>query len=393
MPKPSRRTARWSWTTGDKGSNRVRVSTHPKSNLLVLTWYEPVVGGRPRARTRGLGHADRVAAKQAAEALASTLRQHGPMAVSSGTLTIGMLFEMFEAAMQQVGRLRSAHVSARKRFVACFGAHAAVAGLDEHAVERYSFARSQGRIRMNGKLLPPVRARAIEEELTILRTVLRWAVRKRTATGAKLLGAMPIDTWHIPKEENVRRPMLAHGEYEAMLAKAWAVDPRLWLAMVLCHETGHRLNSVRHLRWSDVDVAALEVTWRGEHQKNGSTHVTPLTPAAAEALGRYQRHTGGIGVAWIFPGRAAGEPLRRDQFSMWWRAVRDACELPRLDRSGFHCLRRKMASELATAPLAMVAALGGWKNPHVVVAVYQRPTMQQQRDVLLKRGDYAVGRG
>ncbi len=37
-------------------------------------------------------------------------------------------------------------------------------------------------------------------------------------------------------------------------------------------------------------------------------------------------------------------------------------------------------TDLALAPGAIVAALGGWKNPHVAVKDYQRPTIDQQRE-------------
>ena len=53
--------------------------------------------------------------------------------------------------------------------------------------------------------------------------------------------------------------------------------------------------------------------------------------------------------------------------------------------------RRKLASDLATAPLAMVQALGGWKHPDVVVGAYQQPTLAQQRAVLADRQRYASG--
>ena len=67
MTRSSPRPDRWSWTTGEKGLNRVRVFLHPKSGRLCLEWYEAVLGRRPKARTRALGHADREQAKADAE--------------------------------------------------------------------------------------------------------------------------------------------------------------------------------------------------------------------------------------------------------------------------------------------------------------------------------------
>jgi integrase len=367
------------------------VFTHKKSGVLYLEWYAPDANGRQTARTRSLGHTNRNEAKAAAEALAADMRHHGPPAPTAGPLVLGTLFDIFEAAMKAVGRHRAVYGRCRKRFTAFFGAQCAVPGLDEHEVERYVHARQAGTLVVDGKALAPVRARAIEEELTVLRTVLRWATRKRTETGARLLAEMPVLVWNIPSEANPRRPMLSADEFTQMRAKAWEIDPRLWVALVVCHETGRRLNSVRQLRWSDVDLTGHTFTWRPETEKNGIGSTTPMTDAAREALTRYRKHVGGIGDAYLFPGRDRSTPLRRDQFYLWWGQCRAAAELPATKRAGFHTLRRKLASDLATAPLAMVKALGGWKHPHVVVSIYQQPTVDQQRAILDKRQSYAVG--
>ena len=51
---------------------------------------------------------------------------------------------------------------------------------------------------------------------------------------------------------------------------------------------------------------------------------------------------------------------------------------------GFHAFRRKLPSELVTEQLAVVKALGGWSQPHVVVARYQRVSVDVQREVLAR---------
>ena len=57
----------------------------------------------------------------------------------------------------------------------------------------------------------------------------------------------------------------------------------------------------------------------------------------------------------------------------------------------YHSQRRQLASDLSTAPLAMVASLGGWKHLEVAVKVYQQPTVEQQRSVLDNRERYRRG--
>jgi len=399
MPqKKPQRSVRWSWTTGERGSNRVRVFTHPKSGRLYLEWYEPAArGDRPRARTEALGHDNRDLAKRAAEAKATALR-HGIAAPATRrpVLLLGALFDTFEQARKDVGRWRPIHHRARQRFVAWFGEQRAVHTLDEHEIERYAYARRHGRIVLAGRPLPAVRTRVIEEELVTLRTVLRWALRRRTEDGSPLLAAMPIGHWSIPREENPRRVQLPADEYTAMRDAAMAIDLRFWLALVLCHATGHRINSVRQLRWPDVDLEASALTWQGESQKNGMTHQTPLTPEAVNALRTFlevERMKGAPCDGFLFPSPNPAAPLARTMFYKWWPQVRAAAKLPPRPGAGFHCFRRAFASDLSTAPLAMVKALGGWKHPQVVIDAYQEPTMAQQRAVLANRRGFAEGAG
>ena len=54
------------------------------------------------------------------------------------------------------------------------------------------------------------------------------------------------------------RPIVTREQYQALLAKAGDVDWRYRLALVLAHETGHRIGAIRKLKWSDVDLKAGE---------------------------------------------------------------------------------------------------------------------------------------
>lgn len=47
----------------------------------------------------------------------------------------------------------------------------------------------------------------------------------------------------------------------------------------------------------------------------------------------------------------------------------DAAGLRHLRKAGFHCFRRKFASELKDVPLKDLMALGGWRNPKTVIQV------------------------
>ncbi|MCE2398694.1 MAG: tyrosine-type recombinase/integrase [Gemmatimonadetes bacterium] len=61
-----------------------------------------------------------------------------------------------------------------------------------------------------------------------------------------------------------------------MLGISRQVDWRFHVAVVLAHETGHRIGAIRNLRWADIDFEGREVRWRAEHGKTGYEHVTPM---------------------------------------------------------------------------------------------------------------------
>ena len=63
-----------------------------------------------------------------------------------------------------------------------------------------------------------------------------------------------------------------------------AVDWRFHVVLVLAHETGHRIGAIGRLLWSDVDFENRLLRWRDATDKNGRTHVTPMTNEALEAL-------------------------------------------------------------------------------------------------------------
>lgn len=70
--------------------------------------------------------------------------------------------------------------------------------------------------------------------------------------------------------------------------------------MEVCRETRHRRNSVRQLRWVDLDLSARTVCWQGEYDKTGKESVTPLSESAVRTLLGVPRV---LGSPWVFPAR------------------------------------------------------------------------------------------
>ena len=65
------------------------------------------------------------------------------------------------------------------------------------------------------------------------------------------------------------RPVVSESRYQAMLGVAPMVSWQFDVGLRLAHETGHRISSIRQLRWSDIHLEEETVTWRKANDKIG----------------------------------------------------------------------------------------------------------------------------
>ena len=180
--------------------------------------------------------------------------------------------------------------------------------------------------------------------------------------------------------------VLTEAEYEALLHASLAMDWRFRVALAIVHETGHRIGAIRQLRWSDIDMEDKTIRWRGEHEKTGYEHQTPVTAEALTVLEEARRQSPGIGDIPLLP--APKDPsvcVSRSLVRDWWnKAVARAGLEPKRGR-GWHSLRRKFASDLMDQPLKVLCELGGWKTAQTVLQCYQQADEVQLRKALESR--------
>ena len=84
--------------------------------------------------------------------------------------------------------------------------------------------------------------------------ILDWAAKLRDERGHLLLESSPLRGLTLPKERNPTRALLTRPGYEALLEVSVGMDRHFRVALVIAHDTGHRIGTIRKLRWSNVDM-------------------------------------------------------------------------------------------------------------------------------------------
>ena len=375
--------SRRSYGAGEWGRNRVRVFPDPKTGILQLEWRE-----NGRRLTRSLGHREWVRAKRQADEFAAGFvgpEMNGKAHAEPESLTLGTLFDIYgeEVTPTKGERARRSDKVAMRMFLQFFGGDRDPATLSQRDWDRFIRERRAGRIGPSGK---PVSDRTIEWDLTFLIAVLNWAERSRDERGRLLLERNPLKGLRKPREKNPTRVVLDEEEYEALLRVARGVNWRFRVALVLAHETGHRIGAIRQLRWSDIDLEAGVVRWRARHEKTGYEHTTPLTAEALAALEEARRISRGTGDAPLIPARRdPSVSVSRSMARCWWVRAEAVAGLEPKRGRGWHSLRRKFATDLMDLPLKLLCELGGWKNAQTVLRCYQRADEGQLRKALESR--------
>jgi len=370
------RKGRRSYGAGEWGRNRVRVFPDPKTGLFQLEWRE-----NGRRLTRSLGHHEWVRAKKQADEFAAGFIDppNGNAEAEPQPLTLGGLLDIYgeEVTPAKGEGTRKYDRTALEMFGRFFGNDRKPATLSQRDWDRFIRARRAGKVGPSGS---PVSDRTVERDLRLLLAVLNWAARSRDEAGARLLDSNPLKGLRVPRDKNPTRVVLSQAEYDAMLRVSAGIDWRFRVALVLAHETGHRISAIRQLRWSDIDDEAGVIRWRAEHEKSGFEHRTPVTDEALAVLEEARRENRRNGDAPVLP--APRDPARSMSYAVaryWWERAERLAGLERKRGRGWHSLRRKFASDLMDQPLKVLCELGGWRTAQTVLQCYQRADDERPR--------------
>ena len=370
--------SRRSYGAGEWGRNRVRIFPDPKTGIFQIEWRE-----NGRRRSRSLGHRSWTQAKRQADEFAAGFAEvNGRKESEPEPLTLGTLFEIYEEEVTptKAEASQGSDRTAMRMFLRFFGRDRRPETLSQRDWDRFIRERRTGKV---GPSRRPVSDRTVERDLRFLLAVLNWAARSRDEQGRLFIDSNPLRGLRVPKVKNPSRVVLSGEEYEALLKVSGRVGWRFRVALVLAHETGHRIGAIRMLRWRDIDFEERTILWRAEHEKTGYEHRTPATAEAIAALEEARRHHCGAGDAPVLP--APGDPsacVSGPQVAVWWKSAERRAGLEPKRGRGWHSLRRKFATDLMGLPLKVLCDLGGWKEAQTVLRCYQHTDEVQLRTAL-----------
>jgi integrase len=334
----------WSYSAGEHGTNRVRAYERALRGDILLLYRERNAAGTLRRRRISLGRCTRDEAKAKADELAAAFRRHGAD-LQPRTLTLAALFDIYdrEVSREKGDSKRRHDERCRELFLRAFGADRDPATLSRREWDSFVGGRRRGTLApAKAKKGRPVRDRVVAYDLRYLLAVLNWATVASSGRGGFLMERNPLKGLPLPTEPSPVRPVITADQYAKLRAAADSCGILVELLLVLCHETGHRVGSVRRLAWSDIDLAGRSVSWRAAADKERWAHATPLTDEAVHVLARVRRVHRAIGDAWVFPSPADRKnPWSRHYARDIWERLANKAGLPTGQRYGWHALRRR----------------------------------------------------
>jgi hypothetical protein len=182
----------------------------PGGQFVRVTWLP----GRGPSQA-SLGTSGRSEARQRAEAFLRALAESEDPRPTA-PLTLEGLWNRYQQEApryrKNAERTRKAKQQTVQHLFAGFGRNKLVLELCPHDMECYIEKRENGLQLENGRQLTAVRARAVEADLQLLRTMLNWATTVKV-NGQWLLQENPLRAFELPKEQSPRRAVATYDRF------------------------------------------------------------------------------------------------------------------------------------------------------------------------------------
>jgi len=401
----SRKKRTWSFSTGRRGQNRVRVFESEPGGILYGEMRDDTLASGYRCVS--LSHTDRDLATEWAEDQSAKL-QLGQSIVSGHVPTVAKVFSLYrryQTPKKSVSE-RDADNRRMEMYTRVLGSKADLRKLGMRELDTFSQARKSGAIDPRGNLVPDpdkrrrVRDGTVAGEITFLTSVINWACKCRE-DGEYLMRENPIRGYEIAGEKNPRRPVMVERRYMKLREAAPRVtqavgqgrfrrDVRAPLLEVidLAYHTGRRIGAILALEWEDLSLSDGpygKVRWRADVDKMGKEWFAPLNGEARAAVDRLLAERAEREVlTYLFPQvKDASKHVRVDVAASWLQRAEEEAGLEKQDGSLWHAFRRAWATRRKWLPDVDVAQVGGWSDLQSLKTSYQHAdedTMQKVAD-------------
>lgn len=353
-------------TYGPSGA-KVRVLVDADRHRVLVQWYER---GRLRKKVFRMTAAGRKEAKAWAEGFAE---ERAGVEIGDAATVRDVWLAYADACFPNLRpRTRDLYLERWRKFEAFIGKATEADAIQLRDVDRFVSRQRQLGASMN-------QTRHI---VNVVRIVFAWAKSRKYVRNNELA----LYRWKSAKGERpLEIPEHTPGEFDAILK---ALDPdspqhwRPWALLTIAGLQGPRVNSARHLRWSDVDEDHGVITWPAEYMKQGEVFVQPMTDTVRRALDvarRWRQRDRYEGPYIFYAARKRNrEPVYTYQ-SAWiaFRKAEQRAGIPHVPFRAFHGFRRMAAGNVYDAT----------KDPIAAAEWIGDKDLKQMRSYLKRRGE------
>ena len=213
-----------------------------------------------------------------------------------------------------------------------------------------------------------VKRTTIHRELSIIRAVLRWAMKRR------LISSYPAEYFAFPRRDDARLQPPTKAEFEAILACA---SPHLQRAMLIAYHTGLRPGRQELLRltWDSVDFGGKTLMVLSADKGGLPLRMVPLNATILEHLARWHAEDEKTSVRHLV--HYKGKSIKQLQHP--WEAAKKRAGITRRIRP--YDIRHRCISDMleAGADLRSVSEIVGHASPDMTMRVYQHLSSAQKR--------------
>jgi integrase len=273
-------------------------------------------------------------------------------------LTVSKLRELYEPVICT----RAAPTSIRNQLAAAveyFGDRLVLSLRQSEYVYWRDKVRAEYVTQRKGKIAPGT----LNQEMHAFFALLNWGVREEHIARNPLAGKTRRDGIR-PLPVDPLETVLSAEDEAAVLR---AANPTMQTMFVVGVESGMRLNEIRLLEWSWIDLDRGRVRLPGGITKTRKGRTVRLTARAVDAVRRWPRV---LGCSLVFPNPDTAEAYSKTTIGIWWRRVRDEAGLTPAPGEGpvrFHsATRHTAATRMAkVAPAKVVMRQLGQRSAEV----------------------------